>query len=77
MGEARRFAVAGLEEAARRYGRRVGPVIGALDKTGQVKQGTATVGVKLGRRIEVRVNHVEEPGAGGILDLHGDLAAFG
>ncbi len=46
MGEVRRFAVAGLEEAARRSGRRRGLVAGALDETGQVKQGTATAGVK-------------------------------
>ena len=46
MGEVRRFAVAGLEEAARRSGRRRGLVIGAIDETGQVKQGTATAGVK-------------------------------
>jgi len=45
MGEVRRFAVAGLEEAARRSGRR-GLVIGAIDETGQVKQGRATAGVK-------------------------------
>jgi SRSO17 transposase len=46
MGEVRRFAVAGLEEAAWKSGRRRGLVIGALDETGQVKQGTATAGVK-------------------------------
>jgi len=46
MGEVRRFAVAGLEEAARRSGRRRGLVVGALDETGQVKAGTATAGVK-------------------------------
>jgi SRSO17 transposase len=46
MGEVRRFAVAGLDEAARRSGRRSGLVIGALDETGQVKQGIATAGVK-------------------------------
>jgi SRSO17 transposase len=46
MGEVRRFAVAGLEEAARRSGRRRGLVVGALDETGQVKQGTAAAGVK-------------------------------
>jgi SRSO17 transposase len=46
MGEVRRFAVAGLEEAARKSGRRRGLVIGALDETGQVKQGAATAGVK-------------------------------
>ena len=40
MGVVRRFAVAGLEEAAARSGRRRGLVIGALDETGQVKQGT-------------------------------------
>jgi SRSO17 transposase len=45
MSEVRRFAVAGLEEAARR-GRRGGLVIGALDETGQQKQGIATAGVK-------------------------------
>jgi hypothetical protein len=46
MGQVRRFAVAGLEEAARRPGRRGGLVMGAIDETGQVKQGTATAGVK-------------------------------
>jgi SRSO17 transposase len=46
MGEVCRFAVAGLEEAARKSGRRRGLVIGAIDETGQVKQGTATAGVK-------------------------------
>jgi SRSO17 transposase len=42
MSQVRRFAVAGLEEA----GRRGGLVIGALDETGQQKQGEATAGVK-------------------------------
>src|ERR1035437_5862816 len=46
MSEVRRFAVAGMDEAARRSGRRRGLVIGALDETGQAKQGTATAGVK-------------------------------
>jgi SRSO17 transposase len=46
MAEVRRFAVAGLEEAARRSGRRRGLAVGALDETGQVKQGSATAGVK-------------------------------
>ena len=46
MGVVRRFAVAGLDEAARRSGRRRGLVIGALDETGQQKQGVATAGVK-------------------------------
>ena len=46
MGAVRRFAVAGLEEAARRSGRRGGLVIGALDETGQEKSGTATAGVQ-------------------------------
>jgi hypothetical protein len=50
MGEVRRFAVAGLEEAARRSGRRRGPVVGALDETGQVEQGTATSTGRSGRR---------------------------
>jgi len=46
MSAVRRFAVAGLDEAAaRRRGRR--PLaVGALDETGQEKQGTATAGVK-------------------------------
>ena len=35
MSEIRRFAVAGLEEAARRNRRLGGLVIGALDETGQ------------------------------------------
>jgi SRSO17 transposase len=42
----RRFAVAGLEEAARRGKRRGGLVIVAIDETGQQKAGTATAGVK-------------------------------
>jgi SRSO17 transposase len=46
MGVVRRFAVAGLEEAARRGKRRGGLVIGALDETGQEKAGQATAGVK-------------------------------
>ena len=46
MGVVRRFAVAGLEEAARRSGRRRSLVIGALDETGQEKQGQATAGVQ-------------------------------
>ena len=46
MSEVRRFAVAGLEEAARRSGRRNGLVIGAIDETGQEKYGTATARVK-------------------------------
>jgi len=43
MSVVRRFAVAGLEEAARRSGRQDGLVIGAVDETGQEKHGTATV----------------------------------
>ena len=46
MGVVRRFAVAGLEEAARRGKRRRGLVIGAIDETGQEKAGEATAGVK-------------------------------
>jgi SRSO17 transposase len=46
MGVVRRFAVAGLDEAARRAGRRGGLAVGAIDETSQVKQGTATAGVK-------------------------------
>ena len=46
MGVVRRFAVAGLDEAARRSGRRSGLVIGALDETGQEKAGAATAGVQ-------------------------------
>ena len=38
MGVVRRFAVAGLDEAARRSGRRRGLRIGAIDETGQQKQ---------------------------------------
>jgi hypothetical protein len=45
MGVVRRFAVAGLDEAARGSGRR-GLVIGALDETGQEKSGAATAGVQ-------------------------------
>jgi SRSO17 transposase len=46
MSQVRRFAVAGLDEAARQSGRRGGLVIGAVDETGQEKAGTATAGVK-------------------------------
>ncbi|MGI8449943.1 MAG: IS701 family transposase [Streptosporangiaceae bacterium] len=46
MSEVRRFAAAGLDEAARRGGRGGGLVIGALDETGQQKRGEATAGVK-------------------------------
>ena len=46
MGVVRRFAVAGLDEAAARTGRRRGLAVGALDETGQVKAGELTAGVK-------------------------------
>ena len=45
MAVVRRFAVAGLEEAARRGGRRRGLVIGAIDETGKEKAGEATAGL--------------------------------
>jgi SRSO17 transposase len=46
MGVVRRFAVAGLDEAARTTGRRRGLAVGAVDETGQVKAGARTAGVK-------------------------------
>jgi DDE superfamily endonuclease len=47
MSEVRKFAVAGLEAAARRGGRRKGQLaVGALDETGQAKKGECTAGVK-------------------------------
>jgi len=46
MGVVRRFAVAGLDEAARAAGRRRGLAVAAIDETGQVKQGELTAGVK-------------------------------
>jgi hypothetical protein len=46
MGVVRGFAVAGLEDAARRSGRGRGLRVGAIDETSQVKQGSATAGVK-------------------------------
>src|ERR1700726_291080 len=46
MGVVRRFAAAGLDQAARRGKRRSGLVIGAIDETGQEKAGEATAGVK-------------------------------
>jgi hypothetical protein len=46
MGVVRRFAVAGLDEAARSTGRWRGLAVGAIDETGQVKQGSCTAGVK-------------------------------
>src|SRR5262249_59507299 len=45
MAVVRAFAVAGLDEAARRAGRR-GLAVAAVDETGQVKQGKHTAGVK-------------------------------
>ena len=46
MGVVRGFAVAGLDEAARRGGRRRGLRVVAIDETSQAKQGCATAGVK-------------------------------
>ena len=46
MGVVRAFAVAGLDEAARRAGRRGGLAVPAIDETSQVKQGRRTAGVK-------------------------------
>ena len=46
MGVVRRFAVAGLDEAARRCGQGRGLRIGTLDETGQEKAGGATAGVQ-------------------------------
>lgn len=46
MSRIRRFAAAGLDEAARRSRRTGAMTVGALDETGQEKQGTATAGVK-------------------------------
>ena len=46
MSVVRRFAAAGLDEAARRNRRQRGMRVGALDETGQEKQGSATAGVK-------------------------------
>ena len=46
MSEVRRFAAAGLEEAARCGRRRGRLVIGAIDETGQEKAGEMTAGVK-------------------------------
>jgi SRSO17 transposase len=45
MSQVRRYAAAGLDEAARRP-RRQRMAVGALDETGQEKQGTGTAGVK-------------------------------
>jgi SRSO17 transposase len=45
LSEIRRYAADGLDAAARRR-RRPGLVIGAIDETGQQKQGEATAGVK-------------------------------
>ncbi|HEX5288265.1 MAG TPA: IS701 family transposase [Streptosporangiaceae bacterium] len=45
MRVVRRFAVAGLDQAARTSGRR-GLAVGAIDETSQVKQGERTAGVK-------------------------------
>ena len=45
MSQVRNYAAAGLDEAARRSRRRR-MAVGALDETGQEKQGSATAGVK-------------------------------
>jgi SRSO17 transposase len=45
MSQVRRYAAAGLDEAARRP-RRQRMTVGALDETGQEKQGAGTAGVK-------------------------------
>jgi SRSO17 transposase len=45
MSQVRKYAAAGLDDAARRPRRRR-MTVGALDETGQEKQGTATSGVK-------------------------------
>ena len=45
MSQVRKYAAAGLDEAARRS-RRMRMAVGALDETGQEKQGAATAGVK-------------------------------
>jgi SRSO17 transposase len=45
MSQVRRYAAAGLDAAARRS-RRKRMTVGALDETGQAKQGSATSGVK-------------------------------
>src|SRR6201996_8422944 len=45
MSEVRRYAAAGLDAAARRS-RRKRMTVGALDETGQEKQGASTAGVK-------------------------------
>ncbi len=46
MAVVRRFAVTGLDEAARTAGRRRALAVGAIDETGQVKAGARTAGVK-------------------------------
>ena len=46
MSIVRRFAVAGLDDAARRIRRAGGMTAGALDETGQEKHGACTAGVK-------------------------------
>jgi SRSO17 transposase len=46
MRRVRRFAAAGLDQAARRNRRAHGMSVGALDETGQQKQGSMTAGVK-------------------------------
>src|SRR5882762_9502813 len=46
MSQVRRFAAAGLDEAAWRNRRKGGMRVGALDETGQQKHGAATAGVK-------------------------------
>jgi SRSO17 transposase len=46
MSAVRRFAAGGLDDAARRNRRRGGMRVGALDETGQEKQGSSTAGVK-------------------------------
>ena len=50
MGVVRRFAVAGLDEAARKTGRRRGLAVDAIDETGQAKAGGQSAAVSSPRQ---------------------------
>src|SRR6266487_2358103 len=72
MGVVRRFAVAGLDEAARRSGRR-GLAVGAVDETGQVKQGENTAHALVAARQWIPAEQIGDPVKPLVMGLPEDL----
>ena len=61
MGVVRRFAVAGLDEAARKTGRRRGLAVGAVDETGQVAHQRGGVLARLQPRLHPHKARPQQP----------------